>query len=380
MGREAVVAIYTDADFYPPTISALLNIAEEFEIVHLVCRNNAEKDYPFPPNVSIKKIGSCKTVRQMEVEPLYLKIIYFFRFSFRLLRLSARRNNGLIVIFDPIALFGFYLFRPFYHKKKIWYHNHDMPDSSFMGWSLGAMAARFEKKALKSIFCFSLPQQERLKFYPNVNKPCYIIPNYPSLKVYAHASPDRPRAGSVKIIYQGFIGEGIGIELYLPLLKKIFNSQSVKLLLKGSVTDAYKTKIMDVAQECGVAGQIEWLPIGPYSQLPQITSSCNLGSAINLKTDIVSRHKATASNKIYEYAACGLPVIVNNSPELLTYLSGYKWVYFTDTTPGSLESVLEKIISSGFQNGKLARQEFENVLNFEKKYLPVLHKILTDPL
>ena len=87
--KRAVVAIYVDPDFYPPTINAILNLSECFDEVIVVSRNNAAKDFPYPANVNLKKVGSNCTVRQMEKQSLWKKGFYFFKFCLSFLKYAG---------------------------------------------------------------------------------------------------------------------------------------------------------------------------------------------------------------------------------------------------------------------------------------------------
>ena len=51
-------------------------------------------------------------------------------------------------------------------------------------YSIGGLAARYENRGIRYVNYFSLPSKERLESYPGVRRPVFIIPNYPSLKVY----------------------------------------------------------------------------------------------------------------------------------------------------------------------------------------------------
>lgn len=378
--KYAVVAIYVDVDFYPPTISAILNLSEKFQKVFVICRNNSVKDFPFPANVSLKKIGPQMPVRQMEAESVFNKIIYFAMFSYNLLRLSNKKGVELLLIYDAIALLGYFIAWPLNKVKKKWYHNHDMPTAMPAAKiSLMSLACTREKRALKHMNFFSLPQKERMRFYGNVSVPFFFIPNYPSLKLY-HSRPNShyfENGNIVKIIYQGFIGKGLGIEQIIPLLKQDYNGYKINLVLKGPVSSEYKEYLCSIAESVQVLGRIEWIDIGPYSELPEITSSCHIGNAINMKQDIISQYQATASNKIYEYAASGLVVIINDRPEFKEYLDKFKWIYFTTGTTESLESILREIIPTQLSMGAAARSDFETQLNYEMHFEPALNSILS---
>jgi len=369
-----------DPDFFPPTINAILNLAEQMDQVVVISRNNSVEDYPYPLNVRLKKIGKRISVRDMEKQPLWKKLWCFLGFSFSLLREARKSTTSLLLLYDPFALFAFFLSKPLNVGKKIWYHNHDLVDvKSMRKYSLGYWAAKMEWRAMKHINFFSLPSRERLAFYPRLKAgiPVFVIPNYPSLKVYK-ATPQKslPKNGKVRVIYQGFIGPGHGLEIIAKLFADKIGGYQWYLVLKGSVTADFKNSIDEIAKENNVSGQVQWEGVGPYYDLPGLTQSCDIGIGINTNSDTVSLTQGTSSNKIYEYAASGLPVLVNRNEQFTQYLGNYDWVYFTDGTESSIKEVLEMIIKTSGGVGLSARDDFEKTLNFEECFLPALNKII----
>ncbi len=382
--RRIVVAIYIDPDFFPPTINAVLNLAEVSEEVIVISRNNTITDYPYPANVHLKKIGKFVTVRDLEKQPVILKVTYFLQFTWTLFRYSRTRKTSLLLLYDHFAIFSFYLMRRVRRHTKVWYHNHDITDKSELRKvSIGSIASRYEKNAMRHIDFFSLPSAERLLFYPDIKVgiPVFIIPNYPSLKVYKNLKCntifENKKERAITIIYQGFIGPGHGLEQILELTKEEVGGNSLILVLKGSVTNEYRTHLQVMAEKYGVSNNVTWIAVGPYAEVPAITATCDIGIGINTNTDNISLTQGTASNKIYEYAASGLPVILNDSEEFRKYLDRYKWVFFTDGSVGSLRKILNEIIQNLTGLSNEARSSFEEQLNFEHVFSPVIKEIFT---
>jgi len=377
--KRAVVAIYIDPDFYPPTINAILNLADQMDEVIVISRNNSTGDYPYPPNVKLKKLGKQIAVRDLEKLPVWKKLLYFLQFTLSLYRFGRKKNTDLLLLYDPLALFAFFLVKNIRRGKKVWYHNHDMPDKSRLSrFSTGVLAARYEAQAMSYIDFFSLPSKDRLVFYPDTDPsiPVFIIPNYPSLKVYRRLLQIPEQNKKIRLIYQGFIGKGHGLETFIEILTERINGYELNLVLKGSVTESYKEHLKKVAKSHKVSDKVSWIEIGPYSELPLLTGSCDIGIGINTNTDPVSQTQATASNKIYEYAASGLPVILNNSEQFTKYLGKYTWVFFTDGTTTSICSTIS-VISEQLKELKLtARQDFEELVNFENNFCPALKVVI----
>ena len=376
-----MVAIYVDPDFYPPTINAILNLAECFKEVIVISRNNAADNFHYPENVRQIKIGKCCTVRQMENQAVWIKALSFLKFAFQLYRYSNQKTR-LILLYDPIALYGFHLIKNIIKKKdkKIWYHNHDMPLKNLVSrFSVSGLAAKHEYSAMNSIDFFSLPSAERKLCYPGLksNIPVFIIPNYPSLKLYTILPQKEYERNTIKIIFQGFIGKGICLENFIELLQEKIDGRNVHLILKGSVKNEYKEELNDLADSFDVRRQLTWVSIGPYRELAGLTASCDIGIGINKNTDTISKMLGTASNKIYEYAACGLPVLLYDSEQYNKYLGKYDWAFFTDGSVNSLRDKIKLMLENLPALSKSARYFFEKDLNFETVFQPALEKVIS---
>ena len=85
----------------------------------------------------------------------------------------------------------------------------------------------------------------------------------------------------------------------------------------------------------------------------------------------------TASNKIYEYAALGLPVILYDNDHFREILGKFEWAFFTDTSTASLKTCLENIIADYPRLSRQASEDFSKQLSFEH-YFVSLNKRLDD--
>ncbi len=81
---------------------------------------------------------------------------------------------------------------------------------------------------------------------------------------------------------------------------------------------------------------------------------------------------AQASNKIYEYAASGLPVIYFQNEHYSRYLGTFKWAFPTNLTEQSLSEVIMEIQSDYGKVSEHALDDFQNKLYFGIGFRPVL--------
>jgi glycosyltransferase involved in cell wall biosynthesis len=377
--RRVIVSIYIHPEFYPPTINAILCLSEVCEEVVVVTRNNSLVQFPFPENVSLIKTGKYITPYDSERMSTSSKIVSFLKFTWTFLSESLSNHNDLVLLYDAIPLFSYYAVRLFMkNKTRVWYHNHDMPNINYVRkFSIGWFSAKYEAVAMKHIDYFSLPSVDRLRYYPWLKPqiPFFYFPNYPSLKVYHPQENHILPATSFRLIFQGSIGEHHALEEILLLMKEKINGREMELVLKGPVRETYKNKLTELAQKYNVASRLHWHGIGPYNELPGLTRSCHIGIAIYMGKDEVSKTLGTASNKIYEYAACGLPALLYDNEQFRKSLSSVEWAFFTDGTAASLKSTIQDMLNNWLTISKKARYDFEHTLNFEINFNHILKQL-----
>jgi glycosyltransferase involved in cell wall biosynthesis len=243
-------------------------------------------------------------------------------------------------------------------------------------YSIGWFSARYEFTALKKVKMFSLPTNDRLIYYPNLNSKTkyFELPNYPSQRVYGktNINANLQNNDTIKIIYQGTIGWGHSIEEIIKLLKEKINDKSLTLTLKGKVKNDYKETIEQLADSYGVKDKINWVGIGAYKDVQKITYEHHLGIAIHLG-DIP---QGTASNKIYEYAACGLPALVYDNEQFRKHLNKYSWAVFTDGSVNSLKNAITYCDSNYQELSKCAKSDFVSFFLFETNFEMIKNYLL----
>ena len=142
---------------YPPTLNAVTHLCDSYERVYLVSTFISKSEWRFAKNV--KLISGSRSTNNMN------RIKKLFRILKMLTSLVvACRNSNVILIYDGMSLYYFGLIKRFIGKTKIWYHNHDVFESS--GSSISILlkkAMRYEKKAFSYLDFFTLPSMERLQ-------------------------------------------------------------------------------------------------------------------------------------------------------------------------------------------------------------------------
>lgn len=374
-----VIAIYSPPEYYPPTLNAIECLSDEFKNIAIVFRNYSGKfDWEYPHGVRVLPVGKYIDVRKGENSSYARKIFYFLQYTKKLLTTVRKEDPEIIILYDYMPILSIRLIWYFIKKPKIlWYHNHDVGDRSLLRkGSISWFAWKSEKWIFPKLSFFSLPALERRPYFPfeTLKGKFFYLPNYPSRKVIRRFKlQPKELSGEVKLIFQGSIGPLHGFEEIIGILNEEIDGRLLKLILKGSISDIYKGSLIKIAEKYGVSDRMVFLPQISYSNVIRDAKNYHIGIGIYMKEDIMNRTMATSSNKIYEYAAAGLPVLLYDNIHFRSHLDRYSWAFFTDCSANSLKMSIKNIIQNYTQYSFQAMTDFEKELNFENFFLPLVN-------
>jgi glycosyltransferase involved in cell wall biosynthesis len=372
MDHNLVTAIYYHPEAYPPTLNAVGVLSDYFSSISIVHRPHLKGTWKYPANVKTIASGQLITARQQETSGTPRKVLFFMRFVIDLLRECYKKKPSVILLYDVHALFAYRVIRPLlWHKHILWYHNHDISElSRERKYSIGWFACKSEKKLFAYMDIFTLPSADRLPFFPiNTMKGKYfIIPNYPSISFYRpFYNPNKPM-DEIRLVFQGRIDEGHGLEEIISMLPELIDGKLLRLVLKGNCSEAYKAKLMELALLHQVTDRITFYGFTAYEEVPKIAATCHIGIGIFSKKETMHITLGTASNKIYEYAAVGLPVLYSDEPHFSSYLSTYPWAFPVKHNTMSIRQQLANILGNYAYYSGAAHETFLNELNFENYF------------
>lgn len=382
---KIVVAIYSHPEFYPPTLNAINVLADKYNKVEVVCRKTTHSKWDYKKNIHFFYTTPYYNNYEIEKIKALKKSYYFLKFTLKLFQRILRNNVNTILIYDPIALLSYSLISSFKKKQlKVWYHNHDIIEiNNQPKYSILWLAAKFEKRNIKkNISVFSLPSYERLEYFKPLPERIsfFCIPNYPSLNHWMINLNIRNSINdsTINLLYQGSIGPSHGLE---DILKNIVgchsNNRIITLSLIGKYRNKFKKEFLELAKKLNKNDYINFEGQIPYLQLKNYTLKYHIGLAIHESIKINYETAALASNKIYEYIACGLPVILYDTPHYREYLERYPWAFFTDLSKASLILAIQSIFANYHVLSKKAYQDFKDHLHFEKVFKEIFNKIDT---
>ena len=96
----------------------------------------------------------------------------------------------------------------------------------------------------------------------------------------------------------------------------------------------------------GLGGCVHFLPTVPLAELLAWTASADIGVQPIRNTCL--NHLSTDSNKLFEYAMAGLPVVASDFPEIRRVVEAHDiGLLFDPETPGELAGALGRLIADG---------------------------------
>ena len=152
--------------------------------------------------------------------------------------------------------------------------------------------------------------------------------------------------------------------------------RTLHLVLKGWIVEDYRRELVALAAKYGVSEQLQFVGFGPYPKVAELAASCTIGLALFTGKDIMNSTLGTASNKIYEYAAVGLPVMLFDTPYFRSHFERRPWAFFTDLSESSLRHTIEAVLARYEEASAAAVQDFRREFNYEDVFTPALGRVV----
>jgi len=372
--KDILIGLYWHPEYYPPTLNCINSLLQSGYNITIVCLNLFEnKDIERATGVKMVKCGVYKTISQYNSLSTFKKLTLWIQFSLKLL--INIKQKKIILLYDPIPLLSYgIIYKIFKSNKIIWYHNHDILLSNLQRrFSISWFASKFEYISFKHIDIFSLPSEERKKYFPisYLKGKYFFLPNYPALKNIKSRNQSKD-SDFIKIIFQGSISPSNGIENIINIIPFYYQGKPLKIILKGYISQKYHEELFKHLKEKNCLKFIDYFPPSSYAEVFPLTASSDIGWAVFKSNDIMALTLGTASNKIYEYASAGLPVIYADYPHFKSHLNKFKWAISSDLTPEDLKLKITCILDNYKNYSNAAIDDINNNINFDEYIKPIV--------
>ena len=148
--------------------------------------------------------------------------------------------------------------------------------------------------------------------YKKQNDTVVIIGHYPEKNLAQAAAPVFTHP-ELRLLYIGRLSADRGILTYIDLLRQARQAGlPARLILAGVFTPPAEEGRLR-ASMAGVEDAVDIIGWLPYDQIPALLQSCDIGLCILSPEE---RYIKALPVKLFEYMACGLPVIASNFPAI----------------------------------------------------------------
>lgn len=198
-------------------------------------------------------------------------------------------------------------------------------------------------------------------------KNCIVTPNYPVLSKVEKSgqiweSLDTNKDKKI-ILYHGTLNEGRNLELIVRCAEYLGEDKILVVIGEGNLRE----KLEKIAESGGFAAKVKFLDFVKYENLLSFIADVSLGLML---LEHINLSKTNASpNKVTEYMAAGVPVLVSDSPELRKMIEKANCGFVKDfENPAQLALFIEKKFAEKKLNelGENGRRAFTEIYNWDK--------------
>lgn len=381
--RHALFIQYTNPAGYPPLEHAMGILLPAGWTVHCLGVNEAggasTLTLPAHPNLVLETLRRPPRGLRQKLQ--------FVAFCIRALWQLLRQRPSLVYASDPMAspaaLAAVLLSVP-----NVVYHEHDAPGTNTSGFA--AFIHRFRNAICRRASWVVVPNRGRARdLIANTGAQesrVLTVFNCPSRSESTHVSHSFPQIAKDKPFWLYFHGSIVPDRLPLAVVDALaLLPDTVCLRIAGYETVGsvgYTERIKGRARDLGIAHRIEALGAIPdRSALLDLARASHLGLALMpmQSDDINMQHMVGASNKPFDYLACGCPLVVSD-------LADWKQMYVAPglasaCDPSSGESIAAAVrywLASDTRYREAQQAGLARIAadwNYEAQFAPLLQRI-----
>jgi len=373
---------YTNPAAYPPLEHSSRIFAEAGTIVLVLGTARAGDPLELPPHAHL----TVKTVPFQSAG--WRQKAHYAGFTWWAGRECLKFRPDCIYVSDPLAAPAALVLTRLCPGAMVVYHEHDSPSAdpgprSFFMRVIRAARRRLAHRA----DCCVLPNDERAAVFADEHPGADVVTvwNCPRRE---EAMTPRPIGVSegLRVLYQGSIVPSRVPKTVIEALRSV--PERVTLTLVGYETvghPGYVDDLLRFAQACGVGRRVRFVGVVPRrDEMMRICASCDVGLSLFPvdSADFNERRMVGASNKPFDYMACGLPLVVGSLPEWqATFVAGG---FARDCHPATADSIAD--VLRWFDEhprerramGEAGRRQIHECWNYERTFAPVARRILGD--
>lgn len=278
--------------------------------------------------------------------------------------IHANDLNALIPAYKACKKLGCKLI---YDSHEIYIENNFLMDKKLYKIYLKFIEKRILKK-IDLMVCVSNAAAEYFSSKYHIKKPM-VVTNC-SLKIETLTDMSDKHDG-FEVINHGQFYEGRGYEEMIEAAALLTGYKDIKICVRGfgRLEDSMRNKVKDKK----LNNFIFYPPVNVEQLIPEASRS-HIGIAIT--KPICLNFKLSVSNKLFEYAAAGLPVIMSDIPEHRYLNEQYHFgLILSENTPHALAEAIKKLYADHTLYEELAAnsRKMSQEINWENEFGKLIH-------
>lgn len=367
---------YNDPDTYPPIVNAVRILAEAGFQIDLLGRETGRKwGVAYPESTRIVRVDS-------RAKGSWREFFGYLRHCYG----EARPDSAFFWGHDMHGLMAARLLG-WRYRRPVVYQCHEYISRNERLLLGSRMAREFEQRFARTASFVIAPDQDRATLMRRE----LILSDAPVVAANAPRwSPRRDsdrlqvalcQSGKVwdKIVFrQGRIGPGHAIENTVRSIPRWQNSKW-GFAVMGVVDEPFQTQVLALARSLGVERQFHILPPVGYDQVAEFTAGADVGHGLYEPINFTNTHYTTSSNKIMEYMAAGLPLLVSDTQRLRELVAQCRCgVTVNEGVPDEIAQAVNQLLASDVESrlaGEAGRHAFDERYCFERQFSPVVKRM-----
>ncbi|AFY34226.1 glycosyltransferase [Calothrix sp. PCC 7507] len=376
--RQRIIYVqYTNPGGYPPLEHSSRILAQEGWEVRLLGTGifgTSALCFPPHPKITVQLMPFCSSGWRQK--------LHYWLFSLWVLISTLSWQPQWVYASDllssPVALLLSLL--PYIN---VVYHEHDSPSTTENSFFIRCCLTTRKLLANRAKICI-LPNQQRVERFAldtSTQHNLFCLWNCPA---QAEAIPDRlgSQRNGLQILYHGSITPSRLPVAVLKALLMLPNTVQLRVIGYDTVGhQSYTQQLKEIVEQIGISNQVEFVAAMPRYELLKWCRECDVGLAFMPigDKDINMQCMVGASNKPFDYMACGLPLIVSDLPDWkqMYVEPGYGLACNPDD-PESIATALQWYLEHRIEMRKMGEHGRKRILeewNYEAQFKVVKNQI-----
>jgi glycosyltransferase involved in cell wall biosynthesis len=367
---------YTNPALYPPLEHSSRILADAGWDVLFLGTGAEGLRFPHHERITVKEIPFRSAGWRQK--------LHYARFALWILFWAIRWRPAWVYASDPLSC-PVALVLSYLPGIRVAYHEHDSPHSGhtwfmrFVFWTRRSLSTR-------ATLCIVPNEQRAKRFAEEIGNGVRVdcVWNCPTRDEVSEARP--PLNGALRVLYHGSIVPARLPTTVLTALSML--PDGVCLRVVGYETIGHKgyvRQLQELAAQLGIAGRVEFLSAVPRGELLTLCRQCDVGLSLmpRQSLDHNERTMTGASNKPFDYLACGLALLVPDLSDWRALFVDNGYALAVDPAdPASMATAVRWLLEHPPElraMGERGRQRILREWNYEQQFAPVLQRLTKQP-